>query len=125
MNACRVLGIPRATYYRNKNKIRTKKVATQKRRSPLALSNEECEQVPNAVAKSFKYVDIDPEMKSREIKVALEQLSFAGLLNRIFSTSAAGIPLRYHKKENRFKLLFVDIGLLQRAHRIDMSSIFH
>lgn len=82
------------------------------------------EKIPSIIARSFKYVDISSEIKSREIKTALKQLNWAGLLNLVFSTSASGVPLHFHQNENRFKLLFVDIGLLQRANRIDINDIY-
>lgn len=82
------------------------------------------EKAPGLVGKRFKFSDVDSEVRSRELKVALEQLCWAGLLNQVHATNASGIPLKSQKKENRFKLLFLDIGLLQCAMEMDYEEGF-
>lgn len=83
------------------------------------------EKAPLLVAQHFKYAKIDPEVRSRELKTALEQLCLMGLINRIFSTNANGIPLHAEIHDNKFKLLFLDVGLMQRANKIDSSAILN
>jgi len=75
------------------------------------------------VGQHLKYSDIDPDVKSRELKIALEQLGQAGLIRLIFASAASGIPLAAQIKRNRFKPLFIDIGLLQRALQTDPELI--
>lgn len=82
------------------------------------------EKAPSLVATHFKYVNVSNEIKSREIKVALDQLLYAGLINRVYATKAAGVPLYAQVKENRFKILFLDIGLLHTAHKVNISEIW-
>lgn len=82
------------------------------------------EKVPGLVAQNFKYSHIDPELRSRELKIALEQLEWAGLVHRVIATSASGIPLQTHAKENKLKLLFLDIGLLNTGQKLDIESIW-
>jgi uncharacterized protein len=77
------------------------------------------EGIPYQIGQQFKYSEIDPHIKSRELKTALEQLQMAGLVHLIFSTSASGIPLAAQIKPNKFKPLFLDIGLVQRALQVD------
>lgn len=76
------------------------------------------EGIPYQIGQHFKYSDIDPHLKSRELKVALEQLERAGLIHLIFSTSASGIPLASQIKPNKFKTLFLDIGLVGRSLQV-------
>lgn len=78
---------------------------------------------PSLVGKHFKYSSVDPEMKSREIKVALEQLNWAQVLYSIHATTASGLPLKVNAKENRFKLLFVDVGLMNQSYGIGEAPI--
>ncbi len=78
---------------------------------------------PALVGKQFKYSSVDPEMKSREIKVALEQLNWAQVLYTVHATPASGLPLSLHVKEHKFKLLFLDIGLMNQSFNIDDSLI--
>jgi predicted AAA+ superfamily ATPase len=83
------------------------------------------ERAPGLIGKRFKFSDVDPEVRSRDLKVAVEQLNWAGLLTNIYATNAAGIPLKSQKKEDRFKLLFLDIGLLQCAMEMDYEEGFN
>ena len=89
------------------------------------------ESCPQLVAKHFRYSKIDPESTnpSREYKYALRKLNQAGLIYPVHSTSANGIPLKAEENEKKFKLIFLDIGLLQCALEIDpvafTTSTFH
>jgi hypothetical protein len=76
------------------------------------------------VGKIVKYVQIDKEARSRDLKPALELLTKTGLIHQVFATTASGLPLHAHMKENRFKLLFLDIGLLQTASQIDAQDLW-
>ncbi|MCB1114988.1 MAG: ATP-binding protein [Chlamydiia bacterium] len=82
------------------------------------------EKAPGLVATHFKYVNVSPEVKSREIKKALEQLCNAGLVHQIYATNGNGLPLHAEMKENRFKILFLDIGLLNTAHKVDINELW-
>ncbi len=75
------------------------------------------------IGEKFKYSSIDPHMKSRELKIALDKLQMAGLIYLIFATSASGIPIAQHIKLNKFKPLFLDIGLLQRSLQVDPQLV--
>ena len=80
--------------------------------------------IPQTVGQQFKYSKIDPHIRARELKVALDQLESAGLIHRIYATAAAGIPLSAQLKRNQFKLLFLDIGLIQHALQLDPQVIW-
>jgi len=79
---------------------------------------------PTLIGQHFKYSHINPELRSRELKIALEQLGWAGLLHRVIASSASGIPLYAHAKENKFKLLFLDLGLMNVANQINLSAMW-
>ena len=89
------------------------------------------ESSPQLVAKHFRYSKIDPESThpSREYKNALRKLKQAGIISPVHATSANGLPLKAEENEKKFKLLFLDIGLLQCALGIDpaifVSPSFH
>lgn len=77
------------------------------------------EAIPSQIGQHFKYASIDPHIKSRELKQALDQLKMAGLIHFILSSSASGIPLSTQVKSKKFKTLFLDLGLMQRALQVD------
>ena len=75
------------------------------------------------IAEQFKYSKIDPNIRSRDLKNALDHLEWAGLIERIYSSSATSLPISAQIKRNRFKILFLDIGLMQHALQTDPSII--
>ena len=82
------------------------------------------DRAPESVGLRFKYSFIDPDAKSRDLQTALDQLTWAGLLNPILATSAGGIPLQSQVKSKVQKLLYLDIGMLQTALRVDPLLFF-
>lgn len=82
------------------------------------------DRAPEAVGLRFKYAFIDPNVKSRDLQTALDHLTWAGLLNSILSTSAGGLPLQAQIKSKVQKLLYLDIGMLQTALRVDPLLFF-
>lgn len=83
------------------------------------------EKAPFLIGQHFKFVKIDPEIRARELKMALEQLCRTGLIHQVFVTSANGIPLQSEVNEKKFKLIFLDIGLMQNANKIDPNAILN
>ncbi len=69
----------------------------------------------------FKYKNIDPESPNpaRDYKYSLRKLDLARVIHLVHRTKAKGIPLQAQADEKRFKLFFLDIGLLQHALGID------
>lgn len=78
---------------------------------------------PEIITQQFRYVDIARDIQSRDIKDALDNLSKAGLVHHVFSTKASGLPLRSLINEKRFKLLFLDVGLVSSAVQLDPNLI--
>jgi uncharacterized protein len=75
--------------------------------------------LPQILGEQIKYSKIDPSIRAREFKNALDQLEWAGLIKSIQASSAAGVPLAAQLKRSHFKTLFLDIGLAQRALQIE------
>lgn len=63
------------------------------------------------VGQGFKYVNVDPQVKSRELKQAFDLLVLAGLIHPVYATSASGLPLGFQIREQKFKIIFLDVGL--------------
>jgi uncharacterized protein len=66
---------------------------------------------PSLTGKRIKYVNIDPDVRSRELKYAIDLLSSAGLVRKICRSDASGLPLGASVSREKFKLLFLDVGL--------------
>ena len=81
--------------------------------------------IPQTIGQQFKYSKIDAHIRSRELKNGLDLLQWAGLIQLIQASSASGIPLSAQLRRHQFKILFLDIGLVQRALEIDSQIIYH
>lgn len=76
------------------------------------------EKAPGMVGDHFKYSKVDPEARTYQIKSALELLENAGLIYPVYSTAASGIPLATLANEKKFKIIFLDVGLMVYASRV-------
>jgi len=83
------------------------------------------EKAPGMVGDHFKYANVDPDTRSHYIKDALALLQYAGLVNYIYSTAASGIPLITLINEKKFKILFLDVGLVVYATRIEPELLLN
>jgi predicted AAA+ superfamily ATPase len=81
------------------------------------------EKIPGLIAQPFKYVHVDRETKARDIKNALELLENAGLIYLIYSTQASGLPLISLRDDRKFKVLFLDIGLVNRSGNLSLPIL--
>ncbi len=81
------------------------------------------EQAPSMCGQHFRYSKVDPDMQSRELKSALEALQYAGIIYKVHQTNAAGLPLNAQLKEKKFKLLFLDIGLVKASQMLDVELL--
>ena len=79
--------------------------------------------LPLLVGQKIKYTNIEPNERSQKVSGAMELLELARLVTRITHTYANGIPLGSELNRRDFKILFMDVGLLCRACRLDMTEI--
>jgi predicted AAA+ superfamily ATPase len=79
---------------------------------------------PRVVGKQCKYSYINPHVQSRFLKDALGLLSDARCLHQIFHSSGHGIPLEAQLNPKKFKILFIDVGLMQRSLGLDTKLMF-
>jgi len=70
---------------------------------------------PRMVGQRIKYSNIDTDTRSRELKNALNLLALAGIVKPIYLTKASGLPLGAQIDEQKFKLNFLDVGLMQNS----------
>lgn len=78
--------------------------------------------VPQMVGQKFKYSQIDREERSRDLKAALDMLSLAKVVSCVYHSSANGVPLRAEMDDSTFKVLFLDVGLLNRSCGLGISE---
>jgi len=69
--------------------------------------------VPKMVGRKFKYSHVDDTAHARELKEALELLEKAGVVYRVKQAGGSGLPLEAGASERNFKVVFLDVGLMQ------------
>lgn len=74
--------------------------------------------IPSLIGDKCKYSRIDPDMGSREIKEALGYLIEANLLYKVHHTNASGLPLNTLMHDKHFKIIFLDIGLVNASSQL-------
>lgn len=73
------------------------------------------DKAPGLSGTQIAYHKINPDVRSRELKNAITLLEYAGLVKRIMFTSGSTLPFATTANEKKFKLQFLDIGLVQHA----------
>ncbi len=73
------------------------------------------DEAPRLVGNRIKYSNIDADSKSRDIKQAVNLLKLTSIIYPVYATTASGLPLEAQIKEMKFKLNFLDVGLMQNA----------
>ncbi|MFH1684312.1 MAG: AAA family ATPase [Candidatus Margulisiibacteriota bacterium] len=70
---------------------------------------------PRLIGQRIKYSNIDSDTRSRDLKNALNLLISAGIIRPIYLAKASGLPLGAQVNEQKFKLNFLDVGLMQNS----------
>ncbi len=79
--------------------------------------------IPANLSKKFVYSHVYPEAKNRNIRIALDLLVKAGLVNLVRASSPQ-LPLAAGASVKNFKTIFLDIGLVSTKLGYDMNFIY-
>lgn len=71
--------------------------------------------IPRLVGSKFAYSRVDREERSRNLGRALDLLCLARVAYRVRHSAGNGVPLGAEADDRRFKVLFLDVGLLSRS----------
>ncbi|MGR3177598.1 MAG: ATP-binding protein [Candidatus Anammoxibacter sp.] len=80
---------------------------------------------PQMVGRRYKYSHINPNIESKFLQEALGLLCDARCMTRIYHASGAGVPLAAGIKERKFKVAFLDVGMMQNALGIQASFVLN
>jgi predicted AAA+ superfamily ATPase len=78
--------------------------------------------IPKRLGRKFKYSEVSPEYKKRELEPALELLVMAGIVTKVLRSSGQGIPLGAQASDQDFKVIFLDIALSQVVLGLDIGT---
>lgn len=79
--------------------------------------------IPSAIGMKLKYVNINREKRSDQLKSAVNLLNLSRILHIVNHSKASKIPLEHGKNESVMKLLLVDIGLANHILKLRLTDI--
>lgn len=78
--------------------------------------------IPNQLGSKFKFSNVDRDITTHSLKVALELLITAGVAVPCYHTNANGLPLAAGMDVKKFKVFIFDIGLAQAILGLDLKD---
>ena len=90
---------------------------------PADLAENLFLRTPGLVGDRLKFSNIDPDRRASSVRQALRALEKAGVVRQITHSSGQGLPLAAQSNPRLVKLIFLDIGLLHAALRIDSELV--
>ncbi len=100
-----------------------------RKRIPLERLDRVFAAIPREVTKKWVHARVSPNDKAVSVESALEALCKAQVAHRVFHSSGNGVPLAAEQKDNLYKVLFIDVGLmgiqlgLRISDLLDVQSI--
>ena len=79
--------------------------------------------IPRQVGHKVKYVNFSRDDLSRDIRHAIELLEKARICTRVFASHCGGVPLMADIDESAYKLLFLDVGLMNHLCGVDWMTL--
>lgn len=117
---------PRASYEAQKGLIETYRLDFPKyaKKHQLQYLDILFNQIPHFVGDQFKYSSVHGEFKKRELAPCLDLLRRANVVHQITHSAGNGLPLGAEANLERFKTIFLDVGLSQALLGLDIPAWF-
>ncbi len=96
------------------------KYGTRKQQEYLQIVLRYCGRYP---CRKIKYSNIDREIRSTYLKEAIEKLVFSRIIHYVKHSNASKVPLTALVKEDVFKTVFLDIGLVNQLNQIELIGL--
>lgn len=79
--------------------------------------------VPFHLGQKVKYSEIAPELRSEQVKNAIDLLIKARVVLPVYHTNASGVPLSTFEDQNIYKLYFLDVGLVLATQEVNWRQM--
>ncbi len=89
----------------------------------IPLLNQVFEAIPMQLGQKAMYSRLAEGARSNQVKDVLELLELAKVIQRCIHSHGDGLPLGAQNKPSHFKLLFLDVGLVQSMLGISLAAI--
>lgn len=93
------------------------------RLNKLALLQRTFRMLPRQVGQKVKYVHYSRENRSREVKAIVDLLAKARVCYPVFASHCSGVPLHADINEFVYKLLFLDVGLMNHVCGVNWTTL--
>ncbi len=93
------------------------------RKNDLLLLQTVFRNISRSIGKKVKYQAIYPDERAAKVRLAIDLLIKARVVNGVFSSKCTGIPLYGEINQKVFKPLFLDIGLVNYLTGLDWLAI--
>ena len=93
------------------------------RQADIPLLNSVLTAIPAQLGKKIIYRRLADGVRSERVRRALELLELAKVIQRCYHSHGNGLPLAAQRKPGRFKLLFLDVGLVQTMLGVSLAAI--
>lgn len=81
------------------------------------------QRIPALVGKKLKYVNLDPDERSKDLADTLDLLEMASVIFRVHHSAGNGVPLGAEMKTKDFKPLFLDTGLMTQSLGLNLTAL--
>jgi len=78
--------------------------------------------IPRMIGNKFIYTNVDRQENIKATKQALELLISARICHKVCHSSARGLPLSAQQDEKKFKIIFMDTGLVSALMQIILKT---
>lgn len=79
--------------------------------------------VPRSVGQKVKYSNISRDETAREMRAAIDMLSKARVISPVVHSHCSGLPIDAESVPTTYKLLFLDVGLMNHACGLDWLAV--
>lgn len=94
----------------------------RKKLDPMRLE-ETMMTIPKMIGSKFVYKMVNPDILTRDTKLALNLLSKARIASIVYSSSGNGVPIGSEIREKFFKVIFIDTGLYNASLGMTLTDI--
>lgn len=117
---------PRAAYEAQKGLVETYRLDFPKyaKKHQLSYLDVLFNQIPHFIGGQFKYSSVHGEYKKRELAPCIDLLRRANVLHCVTHSAGNGVPLGAEVNLERFKMIFLDVGLSQALLGLDLAAWF-
>lgn len=93
------------------------------RKADIQLLNRVLTAIPAQLGRKVMYSRLAEGVQSEKVRQVLELLELAKIIQRCYHSHGDGLPLAAQQKDKHFKLVFLDVGLVQSMLGISLAEI--